>query len=89
MEILLTLWRPYFQLEHFETLSECLSWWYVGQVRTCVMIGQKVGHYVKLKEKLVNSLEAAVFFAYAVWNFVRMFVKSSSSNMGHIKGKSC
>ena len=43
------------------------------------MTGQIVGHYVNLKEKLVNTLEAAIF--------VRMFVlmiSRSSSNMGHI-----
>ena len=28
----------------FESLSECLSWWYVGQVRRWVMMSQKVGH---------------------------------------------
>ena len=50
------------------------------------MSGQKVGHYFKLKENHVNTLEAAIF-AWAVWNFVRMFVLNisrSMSNIGHI-----
>ena len=65
------------------------------------MLVQKVGHKVKLKENLVNTLEAAIF-ASEVWNFVRMFVlkiSRLSSNIGHIRsetkslgqieGKSC
>ena len=53
------------------------------------MLGQKGGHKVKLKENIVNTLEAAIFR-------VRMFVlkmSRSSSNMGHIgseiEGKFC
>ena len=45
-------------------------------------VGSKVGHYVKLKENLVNTSEAAIF-DLAVLNFVRMFV-FKMSNMGHI-----
>ena len=54
------------------------------------MMGQKVGQEVKLKEKLVYNLEAAIF-ASAVWNvFINdiqvMFVYGSH---GQIEGKSC
>ena len=50
------------------------------------MSGQKVGHYVKLKDNLVNTPDAAIV-ASAVRNFVRMFVimvSRPSSNKGHI-----
>ena len=38
------------------------------------MLDQKVGHTAKLKENLVNTLEAEIF---ASSNFVRMFVLMS------------
>ena len=47
------------------------------------MSGRNVGHKVKLKDNIVNTLEAAIL-ASAAWNFVTMFVlviSRSSSNM--------
>ena len=41
-------------------------------------VGSNVGHYVKLKENLVNTVEAA-FFASAASNLVRMFILMISS----------
>ena len=65
------------------------------------MLGQKVGHKVKLKENLVNTVEAA-YFASAASNVVRMFIlmisspslntgyaRSKSRSLGQIDGKSC
>ena len=56
-----------------------------------VMSVQKLGQQDKLKENLVNTVEAAIF-ASASSNLVRMFllrIFRPSSNMGHIKGKYC
>ena len=33
---------------------------YLGQVRLVVILGRKLGHYAKLKNYLVNTLEAAI-----------------------------
>ena len=45
--------------------------------RLSLNIGKKIGHKVKLKKNLVNTLETALF-ASAVLNFVRMFVLMAS-----------
>ena len=42
-------------LQQLEILSEL----YLGQVRLVVILGQKQGHYDKLKGNLVNTLDVA------------------------------
>ena len=44
-------------LQQLEILSELD----LGQVRLVVKLGQKLGHYAKLKGNLVNTLDAAFF----------------------------
>ena len=71
-------------------LSECLSWLYVYKSSSNMgHVGSKVGHKVKLKENLVNTVEDATF-ASEVWNFVRMgHIGSDIRSLGQIEGKSC
>jgi len=45
--LMFTLYRPHLWSDLDETLSECLFWQYLGQVRIWVMSGQKLGHQVK------------------------------------------
>ena len=56
-------------LQKIEIMSECLSSRYLGQVQIWVILGQKLGHWVKLRENLVNSVEAACFASAAeIWS---------------------
>ena len=77
-------------MTHFdETLSECLFWQYLSQVRIWVMSGQKLGHQVRSEEILVYTLEAN-FATRFWWNSVRIFVLTMSrpsSKMGHVRSK--
>ena len=57
---LLTLKRSQFWPNLDETWSECLPLWNLGQVRYWVTWVEKLGHQVKSKEKLVNTLEVIV-----------------------------
>jgi len=72
-----------------ETVSDCLFWQYLGQVRIWVMSGQKLGHQVKSYEILAYTQEAT-FATGFWWNLVRVFVLTISrpiSNMGHVGSK--
>ena len=91
--------KPHFLLEQLETLLEGFSSWYTGQVRTLVMLSQHLGHLVKFKENLVNTLEA-VFLTLSCWNFTRIFilmisrlssniVRSKTRSLGQYWEKSC
>ena len=73
-----------------ETWSECLPLWNLGQVRYWVTWGQKLGHQVKSKEKLVNTLQVIVL-TQSWWNLLKMFASfksRSSSKLGHLGSKS-
>ena len=43
LKTLCTLYRPHFQSDYHESLSECLSSWNLGQVLNWVMLGLKLG----------------------------------------------
>ena len=86
---LLTLQRSQFWPNLDETWSECLPLWNLGQVWYWVTWGQKLGHQVKSKEKLVNTLEVIVL-TQSWWNLLKMFasIKSRSSlKLGHLGSK--
>ena len=82
---LLTLYGSQFWPNLEQTWSECLPLWNIGQGRYWVTWGQKLGHQVKSKEKLVNTLEVIVLTKR--WNLLKMFasIKSrSSSKLCHL-----
>ena len=98
---LLTLKRSQFWPSLDETCPECLPLWNLGQVRYWVTWGKKLGHQVKSKEKLVNTLEVT-FLKQSSWILLKMFALMSSRSglkLGHlglkirtpgqIKGKPC
>ena len=59
---------PHFLLKHLEIWSECLSKWYLVQVRIWVIWGSETR---SIKENIVQTPEAA-FLLWASWKFVRM-----------------
>ena len=62
-----------------------MSWWYLGQVRNWVTWSQKLGHWTKSAENLVNT-RAVTFFKQSSWILLKMFVlmiSRSSLKLGH------
>ena len=98
---LLTLWRSQFWPNLDGTCPECLPLWNLGQVRYWVIWGQKLGHQVKSKEKLVNTLEVIflkqssclllIMFAMMISRSVLKLghLGSKTRSPGQIKGKPC
>ena len=87
--VLLTLQRSQFWPNLDETCPEYLPLWNLGQVWYWVTWGKKLGHQVKSKEKLVNTLEVT-FLKQSIWILLKMFVlmiSRSSSKLGHLGWK--
>ena len=82
--------RPSFVVNnYFVHTLEVTVLWNLGQVWYWVTWGKKLGHQVKSKEKLVNTLEVTVL-TQSWWNLLRMFalvISRSSSKLDHLGSK--
>ena len=79
----------HFWSNHHESCSKYLSWWVLSQVWNWVTWGQKLGHWAKSAENLVNAL-AVTFLKQLSWIWHEMFVlmiSRSSLKLGHLNSK--
>ena len=70
-------------------LAQHVCQWFLGQVWNWVTWGQKLGHWAKSAENLVNTL-AVTFLKQSSWILLKMFVLMSSrsgSNLGYLGSK--
>ena len=72
-----------------QSWSECLSLWNLGPFQNWVTWGQKLGHRVKWKENLVNTVEVTVWTRFSSIS-VRMIVSMKSGSflkLGYLGSK--
>ena len=75
--------RPHLWPNFDETMSECLFWQYLSQVRIWVMSGQKLGHQVKSEEILVYTLGRKLKLSlFALYRPTRIYPADSKDFIG-------